>query len=97
MLNFVGRVWALMALHSEQRASGAVSACAAVIVLPQGVRDRQPDRRDARNPWVTRDLGVELMGFEPTTPCLQSRCSSQLSYVPRCRRHERTGGVERQA
>ena len=26
--------------------------------------------------------GVELMGLEPTTPCLQSRCSSQLSYVP---------------
>ena len=23
------------------------------------------------------------MGIEPTTPCLQSRCSSQLSYVPR--------------
>jgi hypothetical protein len=22
------------------------------------------------------------MGLEPTTPCLQSRCSSQLSYVP---------------
>ena len=22
------------------------------------------------------------MGIEPTTPCLQSRCSSQLSYVP---------------
>ena len=22
------------------------------------------------------------MGFEPTTPCLQSRCSSHLSYVP---------------
>ncbi len=28
---------------------------------------------------------VETMGLEPTTPCLQSRCSSQLSYVPRCR------------
>ena len=27
--------------------------------------------------------GVETMGLEPTTPCLQSRCSSQLSYVPR--------------
>ncbi len=26
---------------------------------------------------------VETMGLEPTTPCLQSRCSSQLSYVPR--------------
>ena len=25
---------------------------------------------------------VETMGLEPTTPCLQSRCSSQLSYVP---------------
>ena len=25
---------------------------------------------------------VEAMGLEPTTPCLQSRCSSQLSYVP---------------
>ena len=27
-------------------------------------------------------IGVELMGLEPTTPCLQSRCSSQLSYSP---------------
>src|SRR5205814_642701 len=27
-------------------------------------------------------LLVETMGLEPTTPCLQSRCSSQLSYVP---------------
>jgi hypothetical protein len=25
---------------------------------------------------------VETIGLEPTTPCLQSRCSSQLSYVP---------------
>ncbi len=25
---------------------------------------------------------VELVGVEPTTPCLQSRCSSQLSYSP---------------
>jgi hypothetical protein len=25
---------------------------------------------------------VETRGFEPRTPCLQSRCSSQLSYVP---------------
>jgi hypothetical protein len=23
-----------------------------------------------------------MMGLEPTTPCLQSRCSSQLSYIP---------------
>ena len=25
---------------------------------------------------------VEIVGVEPTTPCLQSRCSSQLSYTP---------------
>ena len=27
--------------------------------------------------------GVETSGLEPPTPCVQSRCSSQLSYVPR--------------
>ncbi len=26
---------------------------------------------------------VEVNGVEPMTPCLQSRCSSQLSYTPR--------------
>jgi hypothetical protein len=31
---------------------------------------------------VTRTFLVETMGLEPTTPCLQSRCSRQLSYVP---------------
>ena len=34
------------------------------------------------------NVAVEMMGIEPTTPCLQSRCSSQLSYIPeRARRH----------
>ena len=32
---------------------------------------------------------VEIDGFEPTTLCLQSRCSSQLSYTPVCRSFER--------
>ena len=31
---------------------------------------------------AVRNRMVETMGLEPTTPCLQSRCSSQLSYVP---------------
>ena len=26
---------------------------------------------------------VEINGFEPLTPCLQGRCSSQLSYTPK--------------
>ena len=34
-----------------------------------------------RDPETCTDM-VETMGLEPTTPCLQSRCSSQLSYVP---------------
>ena len=46
--------------------------------------------RGAVAPVVARHLSsmsrdtttVETMGLEPTTPCLQSRCSSQLSYVP---------------
>ena len=34
------------------------------------------------------------MGIEPTTPCLQSRCSSQLSYVPEASlRRRRSPGV----
>ena len=28
-------------------------------------------------------LVVEIVGVEPTTLCLQSRCSSQLSYTPK--------------
>ncbi len=30
---------------------------------------------------------VETMGLEPTTSCLQSKCSSQLSYVPENGKH----------
>ena len=37
--------------------------------LCQNVKDRTSHKRD----------GVENNGFEPLTPCLQSRCSSQLS------------------
>ena len=31
---------------------------------------------------IFKQLFVEIDGFEPTTLCLQSRCSSQLSYTP---------------
>ena len=31
---------------------------------------------------------VEIDGVEPTTLCLQSRCSSQLSYIPKICRPE---------
>ena len=35
-----------------------------------------------------RGLRVEIDGVEPTTLCLQSRCSSQLSYIPKLGRPE---------
>lgn len=34
---------------------------------------------------VTSFALVEQRGLEPRTPCLQSRCSSQLSYCPKMR------------
>ena len=39
---------------------------------------------------------MEVMGLEPTTSCLQSRCSSQLSYTPgaRSKRELRAAAAE---
>ena len=42
-------------------------------------------RLEATSSALTWTFVVETMGLEPTTSCLQSRCSSQLSYVPRMR------------
>ena len=58
-------------------------------VLPPEITERidttkNPDAHRRGRGLSKNDL-VETMGLEPTTPCLQSRCSSQLSYVPRCR------------
>jgi len=44
----------------------------------RAIRRRSQTNRNA----VTSNFAVETMGLEPTTPCLQSRCSRQLSYVP---------------
>ena len=40
------------------------------------MKEQWPDSRKAGQAIV------EIDGFEPTTLCLQSRCSSQLSYTP---------------
>ena len=51
--------------------------------LCQYVKDRRPGTHSGRtNPCscsVNGTVVVENNGFEPLTPCLQSRCSSQLS------------------
>ena len=38
--------------------------------------------RPARCVPNSLEISVELRGIEPLTSCLQSRCSSQLSYSP---------------
>jgi hypothetical protein len=55
-------------------------------VLPPEITERvetteNPDAHRRGRGLSKNDL-VETMGLEPTTPCLQSRCSSRLSYVP---------------
>ena len=46
--------------------------------LEQGAQASGPPGVASSN----NDTLVEAMGLEPTTSCLQSRCSSQLSYAP---------------
>ena len=51
-----------------------------------------PHAQDARNCMRNAAVGrslyssvpgqVEITGFEPVTPCVQSRCSTGLSYIP---------------
>ena len=38
--------------------------------------------------WAMSPCLVEINGFEPLTPCLQGRCSSQLSYTPASSNHK---------
>ncbi len=42
-------------------------------------------------PMILPMILVETMGLEPTTSCLQSKCSSQLSYVPETQSIRRDG------
>ena len=48
--------------------------------LQTGVKISPQKNRDHR--LMVSEFFVEIVGVEPTTPCLQSRCSSQLSYTP---------------
>ena len=41
-----------------------------------------PQYRNKKNDGMSFLL-VEIIGFEPMTPCLQGRCSSQLSHTPK--------------
>ena len=41
-----------------------------------------PNKKKTHSELILNGLLVEIVGVEPTTLCLQSRCSSQLSYTP---------------
>ena len=40
------------------------------------------DKTKKQTHCESESVSVEIDGVEPTTLCLQSRCSSQLSYIP---------------
>jgi Domain of unkown function (DUF1775) len=54
----------------------------AIQTYDSGEMVRRISRPTPRKKALVKWQDVETMGLEPTTPCLQSRCSSQLSYVP---------------
>ena len=77
-----------MPCHDAPRGDSYTSSRTCEIVSPSGIKKRREglsckfsfsfsqyvnERRDSLSPQV------EDNGFEPLTPCLQSRCSSQLS------------------
>ena len=53
-------------------AEGLLSSLLVCLPFPGRVKELAPFRR----------MLLEIRGFEPLTPGLQSRCSSQLSYIP---------------
>src|SRR5215813_13903714 len=61
-----------MARHSLGRPAMEIQPC------PQS--DPRPERIDAESPAGAGLSSKRLMGFEPTTFCMASRRSSQLSY-----------------
>ena len=67
----------------------ALDASRSQIVTDQATRKAGPDGPASRTSLIGNHVRnsiknplVEQRGLEPRTPCLQSRCSSQLSYCP---------------
>jgi hypothetical protein len=60
------------------------------LVLIMRLRTPRPFALSTLHPVILKNYppnplptSVEVNGVEPMTPCLQSRCSSQLSYTPK--------------
>ena len=68
---------ALTKLSYRPEGSGIVSARS--MVAATGL-DPELNCQPSLSRWT--DLIVELRGFEPLTPWLQTRCSAKLSYSP---------------
>ena len=55
---------------------------AAVMNVRKVVTSREKQKKQTHCNSESVSEFVEIDGVEPTTLCLQSRCSSQLSYIP---------------
>ena len=55
---------------------------AAVVNADKVLSNRNKTKKQTHRNSESVSEFVEIDGVEPTTLCLQSRCSSQLSYIP---------------
>ena len=55
---------------------------AAVVNADKVFSRRNKQKKQTHRNSESVSESVEIDGVEPTTLCLQSRCSSQLSYIP---------------
>ena len=55
---------------------------AAVVNADKVFTSRNKQKKQTHHNSESVSEFVEIDGVEPTTLCLQSRCSSQLSYIP---------------
>ena len=56
---------------------------AAVVNADKVFTSRNKQKKQTHHNSESVSEFVEIDGVEPTTLCLQSRCSSQLSYIPK--------------
>jgi hypothetical protein len=55
----------------------------------EGERERERRKREEKERGGEREREKRMMGLEPTTFCMASRRSSQLSYIRKCPEYSR--------
>ena len=82
--NFQPRLLRSRTLKTANKSLRRTSSCPLLCWWAQMDSNHRPHAYQAcaLTNWAMSPFLVEINGFEPLTPCLQGRCSSQLSYTP---------------